>query len=714
MRKEAKYAFRKELDQVHKPNRCDCSVRPRDNEIVVENDWQIVIGAEAEEVVINAAKDLADYFMTSMNVSADVHKTANISSALRHAKIILIVTVNELKGKKVSFAPGSYLIESVGESIIICGRDARGAAQGCYYLEDVMNLREAPFFPKGTFRREPVFSSRMVHSGWGIDRFPDSHLKAIAHAGINSILLFTKDVNKTTVGYLDFNDLIRRAGRHGLDVYFYSYLKSLKHPRDKRALEFYENTYGKLFKKCPGAKGVILVGESCEFPSRDLKNTTGKFWNEPADGLRQLKPSPGWWPCYDYPEWLNMLKKVIRKHNPSADIVFWTYNWGYAPEKARIKLIDSLPKDITLLVTFEMFEQIKREGITCPVMDYTISFPGPGKYFLSEAKAAKKRDIKLYAMSNTGGLTWDFGVVPYIPVPQQWMRRHARLHAGRLAWGLSGLMDSHHYGLWPSEVSELAKWSFWKPSPTPEEILKKIAERDYGKKAAPYILEAWKLWSDGINDYIPSNEDQYGPCRVGPSYPLIFHPDITRTFSSQEIQMPADPKAHFGWKVVKTFYHPFENIQQSPAAMRYPVEIKCFTRLRSKWMAGIACLEKASGLVPPEKRNNFARLLALGKFIANTLTTTIHIKKWWLLNQRLLIEANKAKAIKLLAKLEQIARDEIKNAQDTIPLVEAHSRLGWEPSMEYMTDRGHLEWKIRQVGTVLNYEIPTYRKIVCL
>ena len=61
-----------------------------------------------------------------------------------------------------------------------------------------------------------------------------------------------------------------------------------------------------------------------------------------------------------------------------------------------------------------------------------------------------------------------------------------------------------------------------------------------------------------------------------------------------------------------------------------------------------------------------------------------------------------------------MSQEEIKNAEDTIPLVEADSRLGWEPTMEYMTDREHLEWKIRQVKSVIEYDIAKFRKIIDL
>jgi len=60
--------------------------------------------------------------------------------------------------------------------------------------------------------------------------------------------------------------------------------------------------------------------------------------------------------------------------------------------------------------------------------------------------------------------------------------------------------------------------------------------------------------------------------------------------------------------------------------------------------------------------------------------------------------------------MEALLEEELVNVNDTIPLVEKDSRLGWEPSMLYMTDKWHLEWKIRQVRYVIDTEIGKYRK----
>ena len=84
-----------------------------------------------------------------------------------------------------------------------------------------------------------------------------------------------------------------------------------------------------------------------------------------------------------------------------------------------------------------------------------------------------------------------------------------------------------------------------------------------------------------------------------------------------------------------------------------------------------------------------------------------------MLNAKLMACTDKAEANALLDKLEAMAKAEIKNAESAIPLVEADSRLGWEPSMEYVTDKWHIEWKIRQVNYMLG-EIQEFRELVNL
>jgi hypothetical protein len=511
---------------------------------------------------------------------------------------------------------------------------------------------------------------------------------------MDAILLFVKGVDTTTTGYLDINDLIDRASRFGIDVYLYSYLVSRLHPDDPEAPAYYESTYGSLVRAHPGAKGIVFVGESCEFPSKDPRTTGRLRLDPPPDGKRDSRPSPGWWPCVDYPRWLDLLKNTVRKYNPDLDIVFWTYNWGWAPEAERLALIRALPGDVSLQATFEMFEEIVKDGIVTRCVDYTASFEGPGRYFRSEAEVARERGLRLYTMSNTGGLTWDIGVIPYEPIPFQWARRYRGLLEARQDWGLVGLMESHHYGWWPSFISELAKWAYWEPSPPFEEMIGRIAERDFGPLGGPLAVRAWQAWSDAFRDYVPTNEDQYGPFRIGPAYPLLLQPVAE--------SLPSVPHAHFGNEIVQTVYRPHR-----PEDLE--TEIRLLERMQTGWEEGISLLTRAVERAPDRKRAEALRILNLGRFIRNCVRTTLNAKRWWRIREGARSESDPARANALIDDLVRLAEAEIENARATIPLVEEDSRLGWEPSMEYMTDRAHLEWKIARVRRVIKEEIPTFR-----
>ena len=699
---ERQYEFRRRLEQVHKPDRRNRNLQPEPGETEIGDGWSIVIADNASPLVLNVAKDLQDYLLMSMNISVLLCRVEDVAQcALTGMQVIVLAEEHFLPSCWTGLVKSrSYRIVVEKNRIVIVGCDERGVGQGSYYLEDLMNLREAPYMRIQDTVREPLFSPRMVHSGWGLDAYPNSHLNAMAHAGIDAILVFVSDVDTTPEGYLDFNNVIDRAALYGIDVYMYSHLESRKHPRDEDAETYYDHTYGKVMEACPRFKGIIFVGESCEFPSKD-PNTTGILRTDwPIDRV-QTKPSPGWWPCADYPEWLNMLKKVIHKYNADTEIVFWTYNWGWAPEKDRLALIRNLPKDITLQVTFEMFEQIRYAGVTNVCMDYTISFEGPGKYFLSEAQAAHEQGIKLYTMSNTGGLTWDIGVIPYVPVPYQWSKRQAALLAARADWGLSGLMESHHFGWWPSFISDIAKWAYWSPSPNVEDIFAAIARRDFSAEAVPLVLEAWRCWSEGIRCYIPTGEDQYGPFRIGPSYPLVF---------IKKVQIPDKAHSLFGNKIVDTHYGPYEDHRQSLGIHRIDSELERLGRMATLWQQGIDKMSQALAITPQCKQEEGRLLLGLNQFILHTVQTTIHVKKWWKLKQALFNESSVKNAVKLLAQLETIALAEIANAEAAIPLVEHDSRLGWEPSMDYMTDPAHLCWKIEQVRSMLVSELSDYRQ----
>lgn len=695
---ERNFEFRHRMRERFRPLKRSDSV-PTASSVQVTEDFAIVVSQNCGTVLLKAAEDLRDYLFYAQEVSVAIKRSLCPAST---ANTIVVATAEQM-GVDWTEAPtkASCVQTCKDGGIVICGFDERGCAQGCYRLEDAFSANGGAWVEEGKIFRAPKFSPRMVHSGYGLDQYPDVHLRNIAYAGMDAILIFVKGVDQIPAGYVDFNDLIDRAADYGIDVYAYSYMKSTVHPEDPGAEEAFEHTYGELFRRCPGFKGVVLVGESVQFPSHDPhvvqteeeKNATGK-------------PTPGWYPCYDYPQWLKMLQKVVYQYRPDADIVFWTYNWGNRSVEERLKLIDALPEGISLMATFEMFDTRTVDGLSIWATDYTLSFVGPGPYFRTEAERAAQRGIRLYAQASSAGLSWDFGVIPYEPFPRQWAKRYEALLDSHDKHGLCGLMESHHYGFWPSFISSLETRMLTEPCQSADTAMEALASQLYGKANAPKALEAWEHISKAITYYPSTNEDQYGPMRIGPAYPLIFRADV---------KIPTVDYAHFGgnkicftdygsdylYHITNLYYDSVE-----PTQLRLPKEISCLEKLRGCLETGRAMLEDILPSLAGWRLEEAQRLIGLVRFIENTATTAIHTKQWNLLRWQAKTESDPQTLLDNLHKMIEIGRKEIANAEATIPLVEADSRLGWEPSMEYIGDAEHLRWKIEQTTRVIEMEIP--------
>ena len=78
--KERNYDFRKRMLEVHKPGRRDFHVLPSENEIQVDETWEIVLPEDTARVLKIAANDLQDYFAVSMKVFLKLRITDNIAT----------------------------------------------------------------------------------------------------------------------------------------------------------------------------------------------------------------------------------------------------------------------------------------------------------------------------------------------------------------------------------------------------------------------------------------------------------------------------------------------------------------------------------------------------------------------------------------------------------------------------------------------------------
>ena len=699
---EKRYDFKRELLNVHKPGLRDFSRKPKDNEFVVSDGLAVVVPKGADKVIMNAVRDFESFLFISMKTSAFV--TENDADYQKKLVISLNSDIEEASGYM-----GYRII--VGENVITLeGYDNRGVAQGLYFLEDLMSVRRAPYLKKETIKRKSVFERRTTQSSFGMFEWTDEALAHIAHMGMNCISLWIKDVNlDKRGGFLDINLLVERCEKYGISVGIGLYAKHNFHPDDEGALEFYEKLYGPILTACPKIQHIGVVGEATEFCSRDPRAGLAPRLRNFVDNIPTGKTTPGWFPCNDYPQWVDVIKKAARKFIPNLEVQFATYNWGFADEKDRIDLINNLPTDITLQPTWDMFEQRQMKSTVQDGVDYSLNFVGPGSYFVSEAKAAKARGIRLSTNAQSSGRTWDFGTVPYEPMPYQWMKRYEGMVKAHYEWGLDCVLENIHYGFQPSIISELEKYMFFTPyegAPTPEEWLKLLIARDFGDENVDAVDAAMRDFSEAITHYPATNEDQYGAFRTGPAYPLwIEDPRIGLTNPPEQGKKPNEYNAMFGNGIYFPAYTPDVAGRNSLPGVRIYDEIELIEELRALLEEG---RKKLEAIANPNE--NLKKLIALAGFMINSCKTAVHVKKLYIALEKLHIAGSREVAAELLDEIEAIIRKERENVLDSIPIVQTDSRLGWEASMEYQADEQCLRWKLRQLDYELNFTLPKFRK----
>ena len=662
------------MDIVHRP-RLEAAAAPQAaDEALVTDAWRIETPSPDDGgVLLHAAEDLGDYFARSMGVRlrGDGKAAGTISIAvdpsLRRLQSKLTVTPTRIE---------------------VAGATPHEAFQGCCRLEDELSLRGRPCAKLGARTYTRMFSPRMTHSGYELDEFPDRYLDQVVHAGMDAVLVYIADPPDVSRNRrFDVNDLVVRAAKRGLSVYVYASFHekaSKMHPLDPGAREYYDEIYGSIVRNAPGLRGMICVGESTAFPSRDPK--TGGFWFAPEQGKERMN---GFWPTEEWVDWLNLVKDVTRRHRSDFDIVFWTYNWFRRPSEHRLRLVERLPTDITLLITYVRGDPpVMTGGVPMDLDDYSITRPGPSAVFASEADIAVRRGIRLMAMANTAGRTWDFGCgVPYVPAPDRWHDRCVSLRAARERWGLGALMDSHHFGFAPSFVADLVKAELTEETDTSRypELLGDIARREFGAKAAPEVVAAWHELSEGMLWHSADVRDLAGPLRVGSVYPLVppgmnnpppLRPYVEGTHAS-------NPGS--GWQYMCPRYA-ITAFEKELTPERLSGEMRLAEREMALFRAACDRLAAACADVPEAKRADAERLLGLGEWMYHSAWTVRNVKRFY----RAGLAKDRAEMLATIA-------DERENVKALIPFVERDSSLGWEPTMNYAGDAAALRWKLAQL-----------------
>jgi len=697
--------------------------------------WSIRWKASDSAIIEGAVRDFQDYLSVSMGVSVAVEGQDSTEGWTDWTQCIVAGTPAALPGLGVTLkAPKDYEIIVTPERITVCGFDARGVMFGLHNLEARMNLREAPFFPADLNTvRHSLYDTRMVQSWMGWMDFPDTMLSHLAHDGFDAVFasVYTNpNGDRTTAeNSTDFyarlmhrirkqdparvRDLIDRAKKFGIKVYtpiIYQYVGTPESEADLRRL------VKELLRDFPDIEGYVLLTEGFWYKQWGGGHGASKEYIE--DWARQWSRA------------VAIVAEEVHAVNPDIEILPWEYNIDFRPSNVDTKryFIQQLPQDSTPLLTWENGKSFKIDGFQGHLKDYGINVVGPAEVTEAQIAEARKRGMKVYSNAQTFSCGAQLQTVPYQPFPQQWHARYQKLEE----FGINGTLESWSSGYVPCFVTELRGWYCWSDAPPLDELLLKIAARDFGAENAADVVKAWDLFSQAAR-LVPDTGPYMGTTNAVGN-PIFFEQPPARTGTFYKSWMDqgmwqgylgAEMNPYWPFTVSRLVFLPdFSN--SSNAAEGYargvsgieapgeqkvlPVFLK-YLRLSTDKLAEGLALYRAAALQSPEgKRASALREVIVAEQIERMLLSNQAILGFEDLRLQLAAEQDPAKAGALLGQMEGILREEIERTELVLNAMAHDARIGFQYEVDYVYTPYSLGEKLEVLRAGLEEQLPAYRK----
>lgn len=367
-----------------------------------------------------------------------------------------------------------------------------------------------------------------------LDPYPDGYLSRLAECGVDGVWLqgvlyqlapfpwgeARSEGWQTRLENL--RRLVARCRRRGIGVWLY-----LNEPRamppeffdDFPELRGYEE--GGIVTLCTSVPAVRQwLRESVETLFAAVPDLAGAFTISASENLTNcwshhrgdLCPRCVARPAAEVIAEVNrLIAEGIAAGSPTARLIAWDWGWR---DQDTADIIAGLPAGVAVQSVSEWSLPIERGGVASEVGEYSISAVGPGPRARRAWELATARGLPAMAKLQIG-CTWELSAVPYIPAVELVARHLCNLTSA----GVDGMQLGWTLGGYPSPNLELAGVIDTMPEPDPDEAMRIVAERRFGR-AAPAVVAAWRAMSRAFEQYpyhiggLYTGPQQYGPSNL--------------------------------------------------------------------------------------------------------------------------------------------------------------------------------------------------------
>jgi hypothetical protein len=714
---EESYDFLRQHSEGLPPRPRDAELRPQADEIEIDAGWSIEIPADAGLPLVTASAELQRYLKDAMNVEVAVNRPEKLGDWRDRRKVIVAAAREDMPGcgEKLK-ASKDYRIQVSGDAIAVCGFDDRGAMYGLYNLIMRFRLREAPYLPRDLDTvRHSLYQARMTLSGLGWMEWPDRYLATLPLYGFDAIhcsiyrnpnnapgaepYWSDASIRRHPPGVM--KDLIGRAARFGIDIYaplLYQYTGTPENIDGLRKL------VRDVVTEFPEIRGYVLLTEGFFYQ---------KWFGAGGQGDQDLR---AW--VREWSKAVGIAAEEAHKINPKLEILPWEYNVAFSPDQAETKayVMTQLPESTIPLLTFENGKSFELDGQKGYLRDYAISQVGPAEVTQAQLLEARKRNFRaVYSKADTFA-SWQFGTSPYLPFPYQW---HARYKAME-EWKIDGALETWSYGFKPNWVAEMRAWYAWSDAPPLDDLLRRIARREFGPGSEDAVLAAWKSFSEAIQVY-PDTGPNWGSCNALAA-PLFFTKPKPRAMTlnhswSDQGKWSGQSQLNPYWPYVPSrliFWPDFTN--RSNAAQSYigfftiPVFQKYLNLSADRMEQGLQSYRQAALNAPESKRASAFREVLLAEQLQRMMRGESAIIEFEGLRLALAAASDAAGKREILEKMTALLQEERERTTSSWETARRDSRLGYEWEQDYIYTPETIKQKLELLDDTLNLQIPAYRR----
>lgn len=648
----------------------------------------------------------------------DFHDFLSVSMEIPDGKVRILcrkTRLPELPGNAVE----KCRITVTAQMCLIETEDAAGLRRAFIHLEENMTAHRYPELAFGTtedytfekmrISRSPLATYRFG-GGWELNHeenfYPDAYLNALAHCHVNGIWvagLFREMIPSAVLPELctdvepqalaRLNSLTERAAKYGIGVYLFcmepravkpDHPLFRKHPElrgtvcgegesgvatlcfeQKTVQDYLREMLVKLWQAVPRLAGIIQIfaGEratSCR--SIDSYIGSGELCPRcrsmsQADALSRI---------------IRFQSEIIRETAPHARYLIWSYGLPESATKIKEQIYHNLGPEIVWLENYEHHLKKKIFGHDIINEEYSLSLSGPSPSFSAMWKLHTHDHPEIWPKLQLG-TTYEFGNLPYLPVPAAAYRKNRKKYGGVfLSWiigGTPGLMLKA-FGMATGAKQE-----------TEEEFLLRLASFYYGTAFAGTALKAWKIFSEALELYpCDKNIFYYGPLPRSPGY--LLHLD-------GEFKLP---RFNYNWGIdrqrrLQAYYTTADGWSGAFTGEELGI---LFRRIAAHWKKGFELLKPLPG------NRDTREQAAVAEAVMIITQSTANVYDFYRLRGQRQTSAD-------LRRLMEIVRAEQDCASRMLELVKEHPGIGFQAELQYYNlSPALLHSKINNTEEVLN------------